>query len=78
MMKNNINKYSQEYDKMITDDKTKIADEVIEYSKGMGIPIEEDSNKVKHLIDTDLRENIPPQMYEVICNIVHLIEELEK
>lgn len=78
MIKNSIDKYRKEYDNITTDDKTRIADEVIEYSKSRGIPIEEDSNKVKHLIDTDLRENIPPQMYEVICNIVHLIEALEK
>ena len=78
MINRNINKYNSDFQEAVSDDKKKIAEEVIDYSREKNIPIEKDSNKVKHLIDTDLRENIPPQMYEVICNIVELIEALEK
>lgn len=78
MMKNKMNQYRDEYDHGSFDDQVNIGKDVIAYAAENDIPIEKDEDTVKHLIDTDIRENIPPQMYQVICNIVEMIEDLEK
>ena len=78
MIDKRVNKYQNDYDKIDIDDKKNIAKDVIEFADKENIAIDKDENRVKHLIDTDIRENIPPQMYQVICNIVEMIEELEK
>lgn len=54
-----------------------IAQKIIELAKARDIPIQEDSALVGNLIDMDLGENIPPQLYSVIAEILLLIEEME-
>ena len=55
-----------------------IAEEIIELAKQNHIPIEEDVSLVQHLLDVDLGDNVPPQLYAVIAEILILIEKIEK
>jgi len=54
-----------------------IAKKIIEMAKEKNIPIEEDMNLVVELLDMDLGEMIPPQLYSVIAEILLLIERME-
>ena len=40
--------------------------------------MQEDSALVANLLDMDLGDNIPPQLYSVMAEILLLIEEIEK
>jgi flagellar biosynthesis protein len=55
-----------------------IAEKIIELARQNHIPIEEDVSLVQQLLDIDLGENIPPQLYAVIAEILVLIEKIEK
>ena len=55
-----------------------VAQQIIQKAMEHEIPIQEDSMLVSHLIDMDLGDNIPPQLYSVIAEILIMIEELEK
>lgn len=55
----------------------RIAEKIIEMAKERHIPIQEDSMLVGNLIDMDLGESIPPQLYSVIAEILLLLEEME-
>lgn len=55
-----------------------IANQIIALAKENGIPLQEDPLLVENLIDMDLGDNIPPQLYSVIAEILLMIEEMEK
>lgn len=55
-----------------------IAQQIIALAKDNGIPMQEDASLVENLIDMDLGENIPPQLYSVIAEILLMIEEMEQ
>ncbi|RDI40125.1 EscU/YscU/HrcU family type III secretion system export apparatus switch protein [Falsibacillus pallidus] len=55
-----------------------LAAKIIELAKQHNIQMQEDESLVKHLLDIDLGDNIPPQLYSVIAEILLLIEEMEK
>ncbi|MGY4690210.1 EscU/YscU/HrcU family type III secretion system export apparatus switch protein [Salibacterium sp. K-3] len=42
------------------------------------IYLQEDPGLLESLLDMDLGENVPPQLYSVIAEILLLIEEMEK
>ncbi|MBP1931480.1 EscU/YscU/HrcU family type III secretion system export apparatus switch protein [Ammoniphilus resinae] len=74
-------RFDQEKDNVptvVASGKGAIALQIIEKAKEHGIPIQEDPVVVSQLIDMDLGENIPPQLYSVIAEILIMIEELEK
>lgn len=50
----------------------------MELAKQHNIQMQEDEGLVQHLLDIDLGENVPPQLYSVIAEILLLIEEMEK
>ncbi|MCQ1528546.1 EscU/YscU/HrcU family type III secretion system export apparatus switch protein [Lutispora saccharofermentans] len=54
-----------------------VAAKIIEMARERSIPIEEDMSLVAELIDMDLGENVPPQLYSVIAEILLLIERME-
>ena len=54
-----------------------IAKKIIEMAKEKNIPIEEDMSLVAELLNMDLGEMIPPQLYSVIAEILLLIERME-
>ncbi|KFZ43748.1 flagellar biosynthesis protein FlhS [Anoxybacillus flavithermus] len=55
-----------------------VAEKIIELAKQNGIPIEQDAALVQHLLDLDLGDTIPPQLYAVIAEILILIEKMER
>ncbi len=40
--------------------------------------VSKDKNVLSEIIDTDIRENLPPQMLAVINSVFKVIEELEE
>ena len=55
-----------------------MAQQIIELAKENDIQIQEDSSLVANLLDMDLGDNIPPQLYSVMAEILLLIEEMDK
>ncbi|MCG6173166.1 EscU/YscU/HrcU family type III secretion system export apparatus switch protein [Anoxybacillus sp. LAT_35] len=55
-----------------------VAEKIIELAKQNGVPIEQDDALVQHLLDLDLGDTIPPQLYAVIAEILILIEKMER
>ena len=55
-----------------------IADKIIQRAKESKIPMQEDSTLIANLIDMDLGDNIPPQLYSVIAEVLLMLEEVEK
>ncbi len=55
-----------------------VAKQIIELAKENDIPMQEDPLLVENLIDMDLGDNIPPQLYSVIAEILLMIEEMEQ
>ncbi|WP_456273248.1 EscU/YscU/HrcU family type III secretion system export apparatus switch protein [Bacillus sp. AK031] len=54
-----------------------LATKIMELAKEHNITMQEDSSLVQNLLDIDLGDNIPPQLYSVIAEILLLIEEME-
>ncbi|RDE36294.1 flagellar biosynthesis protein FlhS [Parageobacillus thermoglucosidasius] len=55
-----------------------VAKKIIELAKQHNVHIQEDPLLVQNLLDLDLGDSIPPQLYAVIAEILILIEEIEK
>jgi flagellar biosynthesis protein len=53
------------------------AERIIALAKQNGIPVQEDSQLVSNLIDLDLGDNVPPQLYSVIAEVLLMLEEFE-
>jgi flagellar biosynthesis protein len=74
-------RYDSENDgipKIVAQGRGQIANKIIELAKTNGIPLQEDSLLVENLIDMDLGDNIPPQLYQAVAEILLMIEEMEK
>ncbi|SER47969.1 EscU/YscU/HrcU family type III secretion system export apparatus switch protein [Salipaludibacillus aurantiacus] len=63
---------------VIAQGKGYVAQKIIELAKDNNIHIEEDTLLLENLLDMDLGENVPPQLYAVIAEILLLIEEMER
>lgn len=66
------------YEAIQMNDKINIARELIEAAEAREIPVEKSPETLKELIDMDLGENVPPQLYELISCVVDMIEQVEK
>ncbi|MCR6096631.1 EscU/YscU/HrcU family type III secretion system export apparatus switch protein [Salipaludibacillus agaradhaerens] len=55
-----------------------VAEKIMAMAKENNIHVEEDTLLLENLLDMDLGENIPPQLYAVIAEILLLIEEMER
>jgi len=55
-----------------------VAKQIMELAQKNNIHMQEDSSLVANLLDMDLGDSIPPQLYTVIAEILLLIEEMEK
>ncbi|MBE5396797.1 EscU/YscU/HrcU family type III secretion system export apparatus switch protein [Brevibacillus borstelensis] len=74
-------RYDQDRDQVpvvVAQGKGQIAQHIINMAKENDIPLQEDSLLVENLIDMDLGDNIPPQLYAVVAEVLLLIEEMEK
>ncbi|MFK4997179.1 EscU/YscU/HrcU family type III secretion system export apparatus switch protein [Bacillus sp. N9] len=54
-----------------------LAVKMIELAKEHGVHMQEDPSLVGQLLDMDLGENVPPQLYSVIAEILIVLEELD-
>lgn len=74
-------KYDEETGKspiVVAQGKGQVAQQIIEIAQKNKIHMQEDSSLVANLLDMDLGDNIPPQLYAVMAEILLLIEEMEK
>ena len=55
-----------------------VARKIIELARQNEIHMQEDSSLVANLLDVDLGNGVPPQLYAVIAEIFILLEEMEK
>lgn len=40
-------------------------------------PVTEELNRLSQMLDTDIRENLPPQMLSVVVGVLKLVENIE-
>lgn len=83
MMKKNsaIGKYDQDYEQFMQTegyDNQSVAKALIEQANLENVAINQDPDILKHTMDMDLKDNIPPQMYSVVSGFIELIEKLER
>ncbi|MFO1444410.1 EscU/YscU/HrcU family type III secretion system export apparatus switch protein [Bacillus sp. Bva_UNVM-123] len=74
-------KYDEETGKspiVVAQGKGQVAQQIIALARQNNIHMQEDSSLVANLLDMDLGDNIPPQLYSVMAEILVLIEEMEK
>ena len=64
--------------RIVAQGKGQVANQIIELAQKNNIHLQEDSSLVANLLDMDLGDNIPPQLYQVMAEILVLIEEMEK
>ncbi|WP_078552965.1 EscU/YscU/HrcU family type III secretion system export apparatus switch protein [Bacillus alkalicellulosilyticus] len=64
--------------KVVASGKGQVAEQIIGLAKKNNIHLQEDSSLLENLLDMDLGDNIPPQLYSVIAEILLLIEDMEK
>ncbi|MEK4564612.1 EscU/YscU/HrcU family type III secretion system export apparatus switch protein [Alkalihalobacillus sp. FSL R5-0424] len=64
--------------KVVAQGRGRVAKQMMELAKEHNIHLEEDSSLLSSLLDMDLGDNIPPQLYSVMAEILLLIEEMEE
>lgn len=68
-----MNRYNQESE---VDNFSGIAATFVSEASKKGVPVEQDPEKVKHMIKNDLRDALPPQIFSLIGRISDVIESL--
>ncbi|OCA89015.1 EscU/YscU/HrcU family type III secretion system export apparatus switch protein [Pseudobacillus wudalianchiensis] len=63
---------------VVAQGKGQLAAKIIELANKHNIHMEEDESLLSNLLDIDLGDSIPPQLYTAIAEILILIEEMEK
>jgi flagellar biosynthesis protein len=56
----------------------KMAQKIMEMAKKNQIDIQEDESLISTLLNVDLGESIPPQLYAVMAEVLILLEELDR
>ena len=64
--------------KIIASGKGDIAQKILEKAKEENIKIEKDQDLVEILVQMEIGEEIPPELYEVIAEILSFIYNLEE
>jgi len=55
-----------------------VAEKIVEIAREAGIPILEDKNLVEFLISLDLGEEIPPELYKVVAEILAYVYKISR
>lgn len=77
-MKNKYDVYqNNSFELYDLDDKMNLSKDLITKANKENIIIEKNPKILKELIDMDLRENVPPQIYEIISCVVDVIVKAE-
>ncbi len=64
--------------KVIAKGKGYIAEKIIGKASDKGIPVYKDKNLVDELAKLELGMNIPPELYEVVAQVLIFISDLDK
>lgn len=71
------NKYDTYESGLYLNDKTNMAETLKKICKDE-IEIEKDTDTLKSMMDTDLRDNVPPQLYELISCVVEMVQKVDE
>lgn len=55
-----------------------VAERIIEAAKKSNIHLQEDSTLIQNLLQIDLGDSVPPQLYEVIAEVFILLEKMDE
>lgn len=64
--------------KIIATGKGKIAEKIIETAKEADVAVHQDSKLADTLSKLDIGEYIPPELYEVVAEILVFVDDMEK
>lgn len=64
--------------KIIATGKGKVAEKIIETAKEAHVAVHEDSKLANTLSKLDIGEYIPPELYEVVAEILVFVDDMEK
>ena len=64
--------------KIVATGKGKVAEKIIETAQEANVAIHEDSKLADTLSRLDLGEYIPPELYEVVAEILLFVDDMEK
>ncbi len=64
--------------KVIASGKGKLAEKIIEGAKDNKIPVHEDDKLVETLSKLEIGEMIPPELYEVVAEILVFVDAMDK
>ncbi len=64
--------------KVLAKGKGLIAEKIIELAKNKGIPIKKDGDLIKVLYKLDIDEEIPPELYEAVAELLAFIYKLNQ
>ncbi|MCR5831417.1 MAG: EscU/YscU/HrcU family type III secretion system export apparatus switch protein [Lachnospiraceae bacterium] len=64
--------------KIVATGRGKVAERIIEQAKDNDVPIHEDAKLAGTLSKLDIGEYIPPELYEVVAEILVFVDNMEK
>lgn len=64
--------------KIVATGKGKVAEKIIEKAKESNVAVHEDSKLADTLSKLDIGEYIPPELYEVVAEILVFVDDMEK
>jgi type III secretion system FlhB-like substrate exporter len=67
---------TDKYDKI--NDMEGYAKDLIDQCEEASVAINKDPKQLKHAVSTDLRDNIPPQLYFVVSGLIDVIQQVEE
>ncbi|MBD5467100.1 MAG: flagellar biosynthesis protein FlhB [Lachnospiraceae bacterium] len=68
----------EEAPKIIATGKGRVAEKIIETAKEADVPIHEDSKLADTLSKLEIGEMIPPELYEVVAEILVFVDAMDK
>ena len=63
---------------VVASGKGKVAERIIEAAKEADVPVHEDSKLADTLSSLEIGEMIPPELYEVVAEILVFVDRMEK
>lgn len=64
--------------KIVATGRGKLAERIIEKAKESDVPVHEDAKLASTLSKLDIGEYIPPELYEVVAEILVFVDKMEK
>ena len=69
---------SDEAPKIVATGKGKVAERIIEKAKEANVPVHKDDKLASTLSKLDIGDFIPPELYEVVAEILVFVDQMEK